>query len=107
MKVFHNTQFEFDFVDIDLSSNSYLMIYNSTYLLLNLNGTQNYGDKLQINSTNVTLVYTPASNAIEKGFLINYSLRDISVHTTPSSSSLIKPINILTLLIVGMIIMFK
>uniref|UniRef100_A0A914CZE8 CUB domain-containing protein n=1 Tax=Acrobeloides nanus TaxID=290746 RepID=A0A914CZE8_9BILA len=107
MKIFHNTQFEFDFVDIDLSFNSSLMIYNSTYLLLNLNGTQNYGGKLQINSTNVTLVYTPASNATEKGFLINYSLRGISIHTTPSSSSLIKPINILTLLIVGMIIMFK
>uniref|UniRef100_A0A914CSN9 Uncharacterized protein n=1 Tax=Acrobeloides nanus TaxID=290746 RepID=A0A914CSN9_9BILA len=34
MKVYDNTQLEFNFVDIDLSSNSSLMIYNSNYLLL-------------------------------------------------------------------------
>uniref|UniRef100_A0A914CKF9 CUB domain-containing protein n=1 Tax=Acrobeloides nanus TaxID=290746 RepID=A0A914CKF9_9BILA len=116
MEFFDKTQIEFDLVDIDLSPNSSLMI--DTNLLLNLNGTQIYGEKLQINSKYLILVYTPAPNATERGFLIHYSLNrlyivnDSSVHTNvsyyaPSSSSLIKPINILTLFIVGMIIMNK
>ena len=36
MKVYDNTQLEFHFVDIDLSSNSSLLIYNFNYLLLKL-----------------------------------------------------------------------
>uniref|UniRef100_A0A914E8W0 CUB domain-containing protein n=1 Tax=Acrobeloides nanus TaxID=290746 RepID=A0A914E8W0_9BILA len=99
-----SAQFELTFISLDLKPNSFLKIYDYSNVYLNLNGTQGPIDKKQIISENLTISYAPGINVNEKGFLISYSVVDTAVHTTPSSSDIIRPLNIFILFLLKVVI---